>query len=67
MYKPTFYYRYVDDIALSVSLLQLNGLREKFNSFHYRLKFTMKMGREGDRLNFLDLTIIKQDNALIFD
>jgi len=27
----------------------------------------MKMGREGNRLNFLDLTIIKQDNALIFD
>jgi len=25
-YKPTFYYRYVDDIALSVSLSQLNGL-----------------------------------------
>jgi len=56
MYKPTFYYRYVDDIALSVPLLQLDGLLEKFNSFHHRLKFTMEMGSEWDRLNFLDLT-----------
>jgi len=66
-YKPTFYYRYVDDIALSLPLSQLNSLLEKFNTFHHRLKFTMEMGREGDVLNFLDLTIIKQSNTLIFD
>jgi len=67
MHKPIFYYRYVDDIALSVPFFQLNSLLEKFNSFHHRLKFTMEMGGEEDRLNFLDLTIIKQDNTLIFD
>jgi len=66
-YKPTFYYRYVDDIALSVPFDQLNDLLAKFNSFHCRLKFTMEMECEGHRLNFLDLTIIKQDNTLIFD
>jgi len=27
----------------------------------------MEMGYDGDRLNFLDLTIIKQGNTLIFD
>jgi len=42
-YKPTFYHRYVDDIALSVPFDQLNGLLAKFNSFHRRLKFTMEM------------------------
>jgi len=61
------YYRYVDDIALSVPLSQLNSLLEKFNTFHHRLKFIMEMEREGDILNFLDLTIIKQSNTLIFD
>jgi len=66
-YKPTFYYRYVDDIALCVPLFQLNSLLDKFNSFHNRLKFIMGIQREGDRLNFLDLTIIKQSNTLIFD
>jgi len=50
-YKPTFYYRYVDDIVLAVPLSHLNSLLEKFNSFHRRLKFTMKMRREGDRLS----------------
>jgi len=30
-------------------------------------KFTMEMGGDGDYLNFLDLTIIKKDNSLIFN
>jgi len=51
-FKPTFYYRYVDDIALSVPRSQLNSLLNKFNSFHHRLKFTMGMVCEGDRLDF---------------
>jgi len=66
-HKPIFYYRYVDDIILSVPLPHLHNLLEKFNSFHHRLKFTMEMNGEGDILSFLDLTIIKKDNALIFD
>jgi len=65
-YKPTFYYRYVDDIVLAVPLSHLNSLLEKFNSFHRRLKFTMEMREEGDKLSFLDLTIIKKDSVLIF-
>jgi len=66
-YKPIFYHRYVDDIALSVPFNQLNGLLTKFNSFHRRLNFTMEMECGGDKLNFLDLTIIKRENTLIFD
>jgi len=66
-FKPIFYYRYVDDIVLSVPYSHLNSLLDKFNSFHHRLKFTMEMEREGDRLNFLDLTIIKHNNTLIFN
>jgi len=67
MYKLVFYYRYVDNIALSVSLSQLNSLVEEFNSFYPRLNFTMEMEGGSDGLNFLDLTIIRKDNGLIFD
>jgi len=66
-FKPTFYYRYVDDIALAIPRSQLNNLLNKFNSFHHRLKFTMEMVCDGDRLDFLDISIIRQGNTLIFD
>jgi len=66
-FKPTFFYRYVDDIILAVPLCHLNDLFDKFNSFHQRLKFTMEVEENGDRLNFLDLSIIKKGNSLIFD
>jgi len=66
-FKPIFYYRYVYDIALAIPRSQLNNLLNKFNSFHHRLKFTMKMVCDGDRLDFLDISIIRQGNTLIFD
>jgi len=66
-YKPIFYYRYVDDIILAVPVTHLHILLDKFNAFHHRFKFTMEMSGEGDVLSFLDLTIIKKNNALIFD
>ncbi|KYQ47753.1 hypothetical protein ALC60_13217, partial [Trachymyrmex zeteki] len=34
--------------------------------FHSRLRFTMELGG-GDTLNFLDLTLIKEGNILIYD
>jgi len=36
-----------------------------FNSFHPRLKFTMEIG--GNKLNFLDISMIKKDEFLIFN
>jgi len=66
-YKPIFYFRYVDDIALSVPRTSLNSLLDRFNAFHHRLKFTMEMGCDGSHLNFLDLTIIIKNNSLIFN
>jgi len=61
-FKLDFYYRYVDDIALSAPLSGLDDLLDTFNSFHPRLKFTMEIG--GDKLNFLDVTLIKKDDRL---
>jgi len=66
-FKPIFYFRYVDDIALSVPRTSVDSLLDKFNSFHHRLKFTMEMGDNGNYLNFLDLTITKKNNSLYFN
>jgi len=64
-FKPAFYIRYVDDIALLVPHVSLNELLRNFNSFHPRLKFTLENG--GTSLNFLELTMINRDGKLIFD
>jgi len=66
-HKPIFYFRYVDDIALSVPHTSIDSLLDKFNSFHHRLKFTIEIEDNGNHLNFLDLTIIKRNNSLIFN
>jgi len=63
--KPIFYYRYVDDIVLSAPHTCLEDLLHMFNSFYPRLKFTMEIG--GNTLNFLDLSMIKKDDFLIFN
>jgi len=61
--KPFFYHRYVDDIILAAPNSCLPDLLEAFNSFHHRLSFTMEVG--GDRLDFLDLTLIRDNDRLI--
>jgi len=61
--RPTFYYRYVDDIILLAPPHYLSVLLDTFNSFHPRLSFTMEVG--GDILNFLDLTLIRENDRLI--
>jgi len=64
-FKPTFYFRYVDDIGLAAPLSSFNDLLEKFNSFYPRFKFIIKIG--GYIINFLDLILIKRDEKLMFN
>jgi len=52
-----FYFRYVNDIATAIPNHVIKEFLEVFNSFHSRLQFTLEVG--CDRLNFLDVTIIK--------
>jgi len=61
--KPFFYHRYVDDIILAAPSSCLLDLLEAFNSFHPCLSFTMEV--EGERINFLDLTLMRDDDRLI--
>jgi len=60
-----FYYRYVDDILTAVPRQKTKDLLNRFNSFHPRMQFTIEIG--GNRLNFLDATIINDNNVLEFD
>jgi len=40
-----FYYRYVDDIVLTVLTSKIDLVFNKFNSIHPRLKFTIEIGK----------------------
>jgi len=55
----------VDDIAMAIPPDLVTKILNIFNSFHPRLQFIVEMG--GDRLNFLDVTIIKNNNNLEFN
>jgi len=52
-------------IATAISVNQIDNIPNNFNSFHHRLQFTIKIG--GKKLDFLDVTIIKNNNKLEFD
>jgi hypothetical protein len=61
-----FYYRYVDDIILSLPRTQKNILLEKFNDVHNRLQFTIE--EEKNRcINFLDVSLLVSDDRIIID
>ncbi|XP_025262217.1 uncharacterized protein LOC112637212 [Camponotus floridanus] len=65
-FTPRFYFRYVDDILMTVPTDSIDSTLSIFNSFHDRLQFTCEL--EVDRkINFLDVTIIVNNNVLIFD
>jgi len=64
-FQVPFYFRYVDDIMLAVPFNKSNEVLDAFSSFHPRLKFTIEIG--GKNLNFLDVTIINNNNFLEFD
>jgi len=59
-----FYYRYVDDILTAVPRLNTKELLNSFNSLHPRMQFTIEI---GNRLNFLDVMIINNNNLIEFD
>ena len=60
-----FYFRYLDDICTAVVPSKIDSVLEKYNSFHQRLQFTSEV--EGDKINFLDVTISINENGFGFD
>jgi len=63
--KLPFYFRYVDDIVILSPIRFIDRIFQCFNSYHIRIKFTLEIGT--DRINFLDVTIIMNNNRFIFD
>jgi len=59
--KREFYVRYVDDIATAVAIDKIDNILNAFNSLHPRLQFTLE---GGNKLNFLNVTIIKNDKKI---
>jgi len=62
MFEMPFYYRYVDDIALAVPHDKPKEVLDLFNLIHSRLQFILEI--DGKSLNFLDVTIIDNNNVL---
>jgi len=60
-----FYFHYVDDIVITVPKNLVDFTLQIFNSLHDRLKFTLEFG--DDKMNFLDITIINNNNLIEFD
>ena len=60
-----FYYRYVDDICTAVSPSKIDIWLQRFNSFHLRLQFTIKI--EEEKLDFLNTAIFISNNRFVFD
>jgi len=60
-----FFFRYVDDIAIAVPHNLIDKFVETFNASHPRLQFTLEIG--GDRLNFLDVTILNINGIIKFN
>lgn len=52
--KLPFFYRYVNDIALAAQPKVINTILNIFNSFHDRIRFTIKY-KDTQGLSFLDL------------
>lgn len=65
--KMVFYYRYVDDtiVLFNGNSRQLTLLNTYLCSMHKKIKFTLEE-EKNNSLNFLDLTISKQDNHFTF-
>jgi len=64
--QPTFYYRYVDDIAMAIPSDSTDTILRSFNSYHERLNFTIEY-EESRSLSFLDLLLTLSDNTIHID
>jgi long-subunit acyl-CoA synthetase (AMP-forming) len=62
------YYRYVDDIVIVYDEQEasINNMLKIFNAIHPKFKFTIEQQTQN-KINYLDLTIIKNQNKLNFE
>ena len=60
----SFDYRHVDDIIMTISS-EANPVLQKFNFYYPRIQFTCEIGNKT--INFLDITIIIENNVIKFN
>jgi hypothetical protein len=62
------YFRYVDDILLiyNKNIIDIDEILTLFNSLSPSLKFSLEV-EKNNRLNYLDLTLIKNQNGISHD
>ena len=65
-FKPTFFYRYVDDIVTCIPASKLYSMLNIFNSFHPRLQFTYEI-ENNNSTSFLDIQLIKNNGKLLYN
>ncbi len=63
-FELPYYVRFVDDIKTAIPDDGEEIILEMFNSYHKRLQFTMEI-EEDKKLNFLDMTVIRQENGTL--
>ncbi|KYN26867.1 hypothetical protein ALC57_03751, partial [Trachymyrmex cornetzi] len=56
---------YISKVNMAALVSSVSYILDVFNSQHSRLQFTMEVG--GDRLNFLDVTVIRDNELIEFD
>jgi len=61
--RSTLYYRYIDDIILAAPKEEIHTILNKFNNYHYKLKFTLET-KIDHRLSFLDITLIIKNSRI---
>jgi len=63
--KPSFYYRYVDDIILTYPKEKINELLTIFNNYDKFLSFTHEDENSENSIAFLDVLLTRQENNTI--
>lgn len=61
-----FYFRYVDDIILSIPIDKINIVCDTFNSICNRLRFTYEL-QDNDKISFQDLSITVENGTIVCD
>ncbi|XP_046601934.1 uncharacterized protein LOC124295557 [Neodiprion lecontei] len=65
-FKPSFYFRYEDDIITAVPSDKVAEMLSVFNQFHPRLQFTSEI-EFNHRISFLDVLIINNNQLIKTD
>jgi len=62
--KPKIMIKYIDDLLVIMKTEEIDGLLKELNSYYKDIKFT-KEDEKDNKINYLDLTIIRENNRII--